>query len=140
MTTTTPTYQPLTLGQKQEIRGRWLTQYDPETGWNYCVDCLSDLPHDHLWHDHVCTDAPVCLDGSDLVVELPEPVVHKTRTAEVGTEALTGHVDWYGRPTVIYGHVSKAFCTCGWKSGWCDDRPQARGLARHHREHPESGE
>lgn len=130
----------LTLGQKQLLRGRSLTQHDPETGWHFCVDCLSDLPHDRvLWFDHVCTDEPVCLDGTGPTAE-PEPasgpVTHKTRTAEIGTATPTGGLDWYGSPIVIYGHVSKAFCTCGWKSGWCDTRVQARAEARYHREHP----
>lgn len=129
--TTAPT--ALTLGQKEIVRGRSLTQYDTETGWHFCVDCLSDLPRDqYLWFDHVCTDTPVCLDGA----EEPAPVVHKTRTVQFGAEALTGGTDRHGRPEIIHSSVSKAFCTCGWRSGWCDDRPQARGEARYHREHP----
>lgn len=71
----------LTLGQKELLHSRSFTQHDPETGFHFCVDCLSDLPHDRcLWFDHVCTDTPVCLEN-DTPAPAPAPAPRRPRRA-----------------------------------------------------------
>jgi hypothetical protein len=108
----------LTLGQKELIRGRSLTQCDAYGEPYYCVDCLADLPADKWEHwDHRCEDTTSAA-----------PAEHKTRTFCPRPE--TGRFDKRGRP--MHDRSAAAICTCGW-SRWEGNRTLARAAARDHR-------
>lgn len=69
------------------------------------------------------------LDGEESKGDVPEPIVHKTRTF------LTDHgtrMNWR-KARVEPIRTSRAVCTCGWRETW-DNREFARRAARRHRE------
>jgi hypothetical protein len=108
----------LTLGRKELIRERSLTQCDAYSEPRYCVDCLADLPRDGWW-EHRCE------------IPQPAPVVHKTRTFCPMPE--TGRFHKRGGP--LRDRWACAICSCGW-SQWRDNRDLARAAARRHRDAP----
>jgi hypothetical protein len=117
----------LTLGERQELAGRSMTQRDnPRDPW-YCVNCLADLPADQYeWYGHRCeTAAPPAMPS----------VEHKTCTSQPHgwLEYSDGscRFDKRGRP--VRDPSSWAICSCGWV-GAGRDRPDARRRAREHRE------
>lgn len=119
----------LTLGEREEIHGRMLRQWDADGMTWFCVDCLSDLPP--IGYGQVLHVCPEIGQEPWREVELP-PAEHKTKTFCPMTE--TGRFTKRGRP--LYDRSAVAWCTCGWKA-WERDRPAVRRLARAHRENPE---
>lgn len=124
---------PLTLADRELVTGRSLIQLDEETGIEFCADCLADLPADgYEALFHVCGEP-----GADPGPATPPQVAeHKTRTSQPGGyQCLPGSdirmSDKRGR--LMRDRSSWAICTCGWV-GAGRDRPDARRLARAHRE------
>ena len=114
----------LTLGDKEIIRGRWLTQRDSRLEPAYCVDCLADLPDTGYpgWWEHRC----------EIPEPAPRPVVqHKTRTWQ-SPQAIPGR--FHKRGSRMFERAATAICSCGWSQTW-DSRDMARAAAREHRAH-----
>lgn len=78
---------PLNLAERELITGRSLTQIDDETGVEFCVDCLADLPrseYEALFH--VCGEEPAPAPEPAVQAEpepQPEPAI-RTPRAKVG--------------------------------------------------------
>ncbi|HZR50158.1 MAG TPA: hypothetical protein VFB06_11620 [Streptosporangiaceae bacterium] len=121
--------KPLTLADRELITGRSMTQLDEETGVEFCVDCLADLPADgYEALFHVCGEP-------EQASESGPPVVHKTRTTQpagyVQDDAGIRRFDKRGR--VMYDRGSFALCSCGWVAAGAT-REEARSSARAHRQ------
>ena len=65
---------PLNLAERELITGRSLTQADPDTGAEFCVDCLADLPRDgYEANFHVCGEESPVQPGPAPGMQAEEP-------------------------------------------------------------------
>lgn len=92
---------PLNLAERELITGRSLTQLDEETGLEFCVDCLADLPRDgYEALFHVCGEepAPAPEPLADMQAEeppQPEPAVTVPRAKPGDVVRYHGHLTEY---------------------------------------------
>jgi hypothetical protein len=92
---------PLNLAERELITGRSLTQIDDQTGIEFCVDCLADLPvsgYEALFH--VCGEEPAPEPAAQ-AEEPPQPApAVKVPRAKVGDV-----VRYHGGLAGYYGSV-----------------------------------
>lgn len=94
---------PLNLAERELITGRSLTQFDEETGLEFCVDCLADLPRDgYEALFHVCGEEPA--PAPEPAAQAEEPEMPQPGPAVTVPRAKAGDVvRYHGRLTVYHG-------------------------------------
>lgn len=92
---------PLNLAERELVAGRSLTQLDEETGVEFCVDCLADLPADgYEALFHVCGEEPA---------PAPEPATQAEEPPQPEPPVTVPHakvgdmVRYHGRLTGYHG-------------------------------------